>query len=562
MNKVQKIGRDLMEMVVRGNRDQRVYICEQQFAAFAMYYFSEFFTYDIPDFQWRMYAALDRFTRGAFTYLLWVMFRESAKTTLAKIYVVYCICYRKKRFINWDAFDKGNAEQALFDISSWLQTNRLIIGDFGQLYFEDPKKASRESRMKRMGEFITVNGVKVKAYSTQESTRGRIYGKFRPDLYVLEDFETSKTAESVAVTAKVIKHMDELKSGLSVDGQVIFLCNLITETGSVGSLLQEAKENPAAWHVQNVAVEENGEISWPGKYVRTNDEAAVINAMIPNRKEYVVSLEQKRKDLNSGGRKVYEAEMLNSPEASGELFFDRARIDRDIIEARKHPPIKEVGSFRIYEEYKAKYRYAGGADTSKGVMRDACTSIFGRFSMLDREASKIVGAYDSNTTAPDDFGDEMASQGRMFGECLLAPELNNTGFATVTRLKAIYPVSRIYRQVKEDQIGKNTTKDLGWEANSQNVSAIYYAFRTGYDEGSIEIWDIKLLNEMRMFTKRDLESASRRAEQASVEGGVTRHFDLLRAACIWWEMRHHAIVAPVKKSSSQEFVPRSEYQGG
>ena len=550
-----------MEKVVSGHRNERVYICEQEFAAFAMYYFAEFFTYKIPGFQWLMYKALNEFTRGKFKFLLWVMFRESAKTTIAKIYVVYVICYRKKRFVNWDAYDKGNAEAALFDIATWLQTNSRLLNDFGQLFYEESSRdAVRYAKMKRINEFITSNRVKVKAYSTQESTRGRIFDRYRPDLYVVEDFETSKTMESVPITAKIVKHIDELKSGLSVDGQVIFLCNYISETGSVAMLITEAKENPMSWRMQMVSVEDaNGEIAWPDKYVATNDEAAKINVKRA-RNEWVVSIDQLRKDLNAGGRKVFEAEMMNSPEASGELFFDREKVDKDIERAKVKKPIKAVGGLSIWEEYSAKQRYAFGGDTSKGVMRDACASVGIRFAPTTEKSALVIGTYASNTIAPDLFGDEMAAHGRLFGECLLAPELNNTGYATVTRLKGLkYP--RIYRKVHTDQVGKQITKDLGWEATSANVATIYFNFRSAYENGEIIIYCPALLAELRAFTKRDLDHSSKRVEGEQVQGVTTRHFDLLRAACIAWEMRTNSLPTPAKKYVQTVEAPYHEYQG-
>lgn len=553
------IGRDLLERVVNGKRNERVYLCEQEFALFAMYYFAEHFTYAIPGFQWLMYKLLNEFTRGRFRFLLWIMFRESAKTTIAKVYVVYCIAYRKKRFINWDSYDKSNSEAALFDISTWLQSNKRLIADFGQLFFEDPKMSARYSRMKRMGEFITTNRIKVKAYTTQEGTRGRIFDRFRPDLYVVEDFETAKTVESAPVTTKIIKHIDELKAGLSVDGQVIFLGNYISEVGSVAQMLAEAAANPAAWRVQMVSVEENGEIAWTAKYVKTNEEAVRINAT-RDRKRWVVSLEQLKKDLNASGRKVYEAEMMNNPEAAGEPFFDRERVDRDIAKAKAHPPLKVVGGLSMFELFQAKHRYAFGGDTAKGVGRDSCASVGIRFSPGAATAAKVIGTYASDTIAPDLFAYEMKAHGEMFGQCLLAPELNNTGYATVTQLKAIYPIGFIYRQRDTDQAGPTVKKDLGWEATSANVASLYFNFRTSYNDGEIEVPSLALLMEMRVFTKRDLETASKRSE---VEG-VTRHFDLLRAGCIAWEMRHYATQGagarkPYRQSSGEQV---SEYHGG
>lgn len=553
------IGRGLMEKVINGKRDERVYICEQEFALFAMYYFAEFFTYAIPGFQWVMYKLLNEFTRGKFRFLLWVMFRESAKTTITKIYVIYCIVYRKKRFINWDAYDKGNSESALFDIATWLQTNKRLIADFGQLYFEEAK-AKSQSQMKRVAEFVTSNRIKVKAYSTQESTRGRIFDRFRPDLYIMDDFETFKTIESVPVTEKIIKHMDELKTGLSVDGQVIYLCNLITENGIVARLILEAKENTDSWRSQMVGVEDEGN-AWPDKYVVSNEELAGANAGVLDPKEYKVSLEQKKKDLNSGGRKVYEAEMLNNPEASGESFFNREKVDKQIAIAKLKKPLKTIGECNIWELYNPKHRYGFGADTAKGVGRDSCASVGIRFKTSDTAPAMVCATYASNTIAPDIFAYELDKQGSYFGQCILAPEINNTGYATVTQLKALkYP--KMYRKHNKDESGVTVTDQLGWEATSNNVADIYYAFRTAYEDGEVIVLDMGLLVEMRQFNKRDLHEASKRTESSTL-AGVTRHFDKLRAACIAWEMRHHATVGrDARKPYRQGEVPRvSEYQG-
>ena len=557
---------NLLEYAIAAKPDERRYICEQSFAVFCMYYFAEYFIYKIPPFHLKMYRELQDLATGKFKYLLWVMFRESAKTSIAKMYIVYSICYRKKRFINYDSYDKGNAEAALFDIATWLQTNEKIIMDFGHLFFEN-NRLQKEAKLKRISEFITANRVKVKAYSTQESTRGRIFLKWRPDLYVLDDIETEVTIKSAPVTAKIISHIDALKSGIATDGQVIFLGNLISDTGTIASLIKQAKEDPTGWRYHRVDVDrdEKGEpcIMWPDKYVWTDEEALALNATIADRKSHKVSLSRKKKDLNSGGKKVYEAEMQNDPEASGELFFTREKVDYDIARARNRKPIKVVGGLSIWESYAARNRYAFGGDTAKGVSRDACASVGLRFAHSDKDAALVVATYSSNTIAPDAFGDEIASHGRMFGECLLAPELNNTGFATVTRLKAVYPQGKIYRQVKQDQLGNTITKDLGWEANSSNVSSIYYNFRSAYNDGHVEIFCPALLAEMRTFTRADLENSSKRSDVTVGSGVVTKHFDLLRAACIAWEMRNHAStkVLPSKTYKQAPYEPRSDYQG-
>ena len=235
------------------------------------------------------------------------MFRESAKTSIAKGFITWLICYGKKKYINVDSFDRENAERMLFDIVLELQTNGKLIADFGQLY-NAPKKQD-EVTQKRVNNFVTNNNVRVEAHSTQESVRGRIHGHQRPDFLLLDDFETNKTKDSVAYTEQVISHINEFKSGLAADANVLYLGNYITEFGSIQMLMDRAKEYERLL-IRNIPVIIDGKPSWPAKYALTDKEAL---------KEGKISLEDKKKEL---GSTVFNAEMMNQPidEGSQEFF--------------------------------------------------------------------------------------------------------------------------------------------------------------------------------------------------------------------------------------------------
>jgi hypothetical protein len=71
-----------------------------------------------------------------------------------------------------------------------------------------------------------------------------------------------------------------------------------------------------------------GESAWPDKYVKIDADAAAVNADIADPGKREISLERKRRELNNGGRHVYEVEMLFDPVAAGSPFFDRATIER------------------------------------------------------------------------------------------------------------------------------------------------------------------------------------------------------------------------------------------
>lgn len=495
-----------IEILKTGTLEQRRYICEKEPVYFFVYYFPQFFTYPIAPFHWDMYDDLKDLRDGNITQLAWIAFRESAKTSLAKMYIMYCIAYKKKHYINYDSFTKKNAEKALFDITVQLQTNQKLIADFGQLYNEP---STREKKTKKtISDFLTSNGIKVEAFSTNEPTRGRIHGEHRPDLFILDDFENNKTKDSLAYTEAVISHIDEMQGGLAPTASVIYLGNYITETGSVDWIISQA-ENNDRMRVRKVAIIENGKPTWPGKYTLTNQEASLNNK---------VSIEQKRKEIEH-----FEAEMMNNPYSPEDLFFDRDKVEKAIENAKE--PDNIVAGVHIWGSYKPHHRYAIGADTSEGIGKDSNTLV-----TIDFTTGEAIATYADANISPDQFAYVLKDTGNRYGECLVAPERNNTGFATITELKNIY--DNIYQEIRRGTVIDQTTKRLGFNTTSSTKPEILYQFKTAFEDGDITIYDRRLLEEMKIFTRNRMTDRTTAL--------TTRHFDLLMAACIAWAMREYA----------------------
>lgn len=302
-----EINQAKLNKVLDGTKEERVYLCSNDFSLFFIYYFTAYIKYQFAQFHYGMFQDLHDLMNGKYREVAWIEFRESAKTSFAKSFITWLIVYKKRLYLNTDSFDKENAERILFDVVLELQTNQFILNDFGQLF--NTKRNQDEITQKRVNNFVTDNGVRVEAHSTQESIRGRLHGHQRPDFFLLDDFETNKTKDSKAYTEQVIKHIDELKSGLDANAIVIYLGNYITEFGSVQELLERAKEDNRL-KVRMVAVIEEGKPTWPDKYVLTDAECVGTNK---------VSLEDKKKQL---GSQVFNAEMMNQPidEESQEFF--------------------------------------------------------------------------------------------------------------------------------------------------------------------------------------------------------------------------------------------------
>lgn len=237
-------------------------------------------------------------------------------TSLAKIKIIHSICYEKNKFIIWTSYDQRKAAANLYDVVLELQTNPLLIEDFGQLFFEETQ-LEKKSRKKSINEFITSNNIKVKAYSTGQSPRGEVYGEYRPDLIILDDIETLDTIESEAKTDQVKRYIDELFAGLSGYAKIIVLGNRLIEGGSITYLENKIVEDPSAKRY-DIPVVIDGAIVWDDKYVHTDKQALEINGDISNPEHHKISLETKKRLL---GHQAYNREMLNTPITDEEREF-------------------------------------------------------------------------------------------------------------------------------------------------------------------------------------------------------------------------------------------------
>lgn len=274
---------------------ERRYITDNDFALWFVYYYVDYIKHPFAQFHYDMFDDLQKLVSGELREVAFVMFRESAKTSIAKGFITWLICTEKKKYINVDSFDKENAERMLFDAILELQKNPRILQDYGELY--NAKRNSEELTQKKISNFLTNNGIRVEAHSTQESIRGRLHGAQRPDALILDDFETNKTKDSEAYTAQVAGHISEAQSGMDANGIVLYLCNYITEYGNVAHLFERQKNDPRLKVRKVDLLDENGNPNWPEKYTLTKEPGKVSVADI-------------RAKL---GPQVFNAEMMNSP---------------------------------------------------------------------------------------------------------------------------------------------------------------------------------------------------------------------------------------------------------
>lgn len=282
-----------------GSKAERLFLAEQSFGLFCLYYFSHYFKYALADYHYQTFEDIEDLINCKIRELVLIIYREGGKTTLEKLAYIWILAYKKRMYPNADAFEKENSERILFDIAFELVNNARFQADFGILFSKE--KSVNEIKQNRINNFITQNGVRIEAHSTQESVRGRLHLAQRPDFLSLDDFETNKTKESQAYTKQVRDHITEAMAGLAPNGVILYCCNYLSEYANVQWLIDRAKTDKGI-RVRNIPVIlENGTPAWESKYALTDEEA---------KKTGKVSIEDKQRQL---GSLVFSYEMMNKP---------------------------------------------------------------------------------------------------------------------------------------------------------------------------------------------------------------------------------------------------------
>ena len=91
------ITREAVEKLINGTPSERRFLCSENFELFMLYYFPEYIKYPFAPFHFDMFQDVKDLFGGTIREVAWIMFRESAKTSISKILLVWIIVYNKRR---------------------------------------------------------------------------------------------------------------------------------------------------------------------------------------------------------------------------------------------------------------------------------------------------------------------------------------------------------------------------------------------------------------------------------------------------------------------------------
>lgn len=466
-----------------------------KFNLWSRYFYPKYFESEDAPFHEEMILNLIKVYKGQVETFVNIAFRGAGKDVKTKLFIAFCIlndATHFRKFYKILSADLTNAKQLSTDVYNMLIQPRVTA------LYPDTFAKTVFKREETMSSFTTNTGIKLMADTVGTEQRGAIQEEARPDFVIFNDIESRKTLRSAVITMSIGDNIEEARTGLQKGGSVVYLANYISEMGNVHKLVTE-KLGPHKI-VMITPIIKDGVPTW-GRYTL----------------EEIKSIEKSADD--------FEGEYLCQPSASMDIYYDRESLEAMPV----RQPVKEIAGFKMFREYNPSHRYAGGHDIAGGVGLDSSTSVFIDFSTVP---AQVVGTYKSNTILPEAFGDEIYNQANRFGGCLIAPE-NNKFDQTI--LKARQLGAKIYTGVgRIIKIHQPAPQTFGWNTNSLTKSTMHSSLREAIESHLIELNDADLINEAKSFSRNDVMDREVDPRLA------TRHFDLLTAACIAWQMKEHA----------------------
>lgn len=268
------------------------------------FFFPNFAKYEFAPFQIRAIKRILTHDEW-FEVLSWS--RELAKSTITMFIVLFLVLTGRKRNIILSSNSKENAIRLLAPYRAMLEANGRIIAYYGKQMTLGTWTES---------EFITKGGVAFRALGAGQSPRGSRNEAIRPDMLLVDDFDTDEDCKNPDTIQKRWEWWENAlypTRSISEPTVVIFCGNIIAKDCCV----VRAGEMADHWDIVNIR-DKNGLSTWPEK----NSEEDIDRV------------------LSKISRKAAQGEYFNNPISEGEVF--------ESISYGKIPPLKKFRFLVIY----------------------------------------------------------------------------------------------------------------------------------------------------------------------------------------------------------------------
>ena len=252
--------------------------------------------------------------------------RAFGKTSVIKLFVLYCILFTDRQFVLILSATASHARNILSDISDMLDEPNVksVFGDW-RLGMEQDTQDVKKFGFR--GRNIILAGV-----GAGGSVRGLNLKNSRPDVMVFEDIQTREDADSQVVSDNLYKWMigTAMKAKSPKRCLTLFIANMYPTPHSI---LKKLKQNPQWTKFIAGGILENGASLW--------EELQPIRQLLI---EY-------QADLNAGHPEIFFSEVLNDENASVNSLVDLSNLPQYPFDDNDIP----MGKFIVIDPSNDKY---------------------------------------------------------------------------------------------------------------------------------------------------------------------------------------------------------------
>lgn len=229
--------------------------------------------------------------------------RGFGKTSVIKLFILYCILFTKKQFILVINDTAAKAENTISDVIDMLEEPNVkkVFGDWKLGVEKDTQE------IKKFG--YRGRNIILAALGAGSSMRGLNIKNVRPDVMIFDDIQSRETADSEVLSTNLEKWLvGTAMKAKSPDGCLyIFLANMYP---TKWSLLRRLKSNPTWTKFIAGGILANGESLW--------EELQPVEQL---KKEF-------QNDLAMGRPEIFYSEVLNDENASSNNLIDFSKIPK------------------------------------------------------------------------------------------------------------------------------------------------------------------------------------------------------------------------------------------
>lgn len=479
----------------------------EKFNLWAKTFFPNSFKVDDADFHYEMNQNLSDLYVGRLLSLAQIHFRGASKTSRTKIFIAFILCNdqreSRRKYIKILAEDGKNSTQMVTDIYNMLVSQK-VKQFYSHLFTKTDQK-----REETKSAFDLATGVKVLAGTLGQDQRGHLQGEdnTRPDFIVFEDFETSKTIMSIAVSTSIWKSMEEAWNGKAVGGVGLYNCNYISKRRNVQKIIDRAYRSPTVHKIHIVPIKDKqGNSNWASAFPLSAIRQIELDA------------------------EDFEGEYMCNPSGNIDSFFSEKHLMR-------HPTMNPILTTRDGWQYffkqDPKHQYLIGIDPSGGTGGN-----FGTIVVIDWTLRMVVAHFRSRFIQADDLAKEGIKKAILYNNALIVPEMNYQGLAMLRVFeKEKYTNIYVNQFADEDKdkkgnkaIEENKADKIGFTTTSQSKSTILTNLSTALKQFYLLVPSAMLKKELVEFPREYVELVKADDEELG-------HFDLTMALALAWEGR-------------------------